>query len=539
MNLYKYIYPYIFRHKGMFLTYFIFSLLVWGLSLYNPYLIGIFVDSLKDISIGANENEASKILLILFFSWGIQVISSFFNGIISSRFFIKAEFDVKNHVFMHLKQLPLSYLGKNSASYFTQLINNDSKAITDFVVQSTLSLITTFLSLIYILIFMSKLSMQMTILIILLIPVYFISYNIFKGSLYETNLVFKENQNEFFSKMNHQLSHIKYIKIHGIFEESNSEVIDKFNPVFSSEMKYVHMKQRYVAIGNLSRFLINIVIFSYSAKEILKGNMSLGTFTMINTYSAILISNVSYALSYGSSYQSALVAYNRLQSILSSEIEADGDALIHIVDNIVIDNLSFSYDGTKEVLCKINNTFEKGKIYVFTGPNGAGKSTLYSLLIGLIRGFDGSISINGINITDINMTNFRKNKCAVVLQEPDLYFDSIKENLNIVDHDLFSQLAEKLNFCKFVNGLENEIDFSLSKNSSNVSGGEKQKIAVLGALSKNAEVVILDEPTSALDQNSIKNLYNILKKEKQDKIIIIITHNLDIVEIADEVIDIF
>jgi len=538
MKLYRFIFPFILSHKWFFLAYFILSLIIWGLSLYNPYLVGIFVDAMKDISVNTSATNSLSILHYLFLSWGIQVVVSFLNGVISSRLFIRTEFDVKNNIFMHLKQLPLSFLGENSSSYYTQLINNDSKALTDFVIQSTFLLITTFMSLCYILVYMSKLSIQMTGLIISLIPIYFLSYFCFKKPLYKTNLVFKENQNKFFAKMNHQLLYLKYLKIHGLFKESNEEISSGFKPVFSSEMKYVYIKQGYTAVGNLSRFLINIVIFSYSAREILRNNMTLGTFTMINTYSSILISNISYTLSYGSSYQNALVAYNRLQKILTSEVEQEGKMIIDTVEKIDIKNLHFAYNSTKKIINDINFSLSKGKLYVLSGQNGAGKSTLYSLLIGLVHGFDGVISINDICISDINMSHFRKEKCAVVLQEPDLYYGSIRENLNIVNEDFFYYLSERLNFSSFLHTLQDDIDFSLTNDSSNISGGEKQKIAIISALNKNAELVILDEPTSALDQNSIYNLYRILEDEKQNKIIIIITHNSDIVSIADEVLNI-
>jgi ATP-binding cassette subfamily C protein len=499
-------------------------------------LVGIFVDSLKNTLI-EYENNTFRILIILFISWGIQILADFINDITSAKLYTKAEFDIKYHVFTHLKRLPLSYLSENSSAYFTERINNDSQNLTAFAIQSIMSILTTVLSFVYIAIYMFQLNKIMTILIFGLIPVYFVFYNFFKKPLYNANFKFREIQNNFFSKMHHQLEFIKYIKLNGIFDSTDSKVIQSFGPFLSSKMKYIWIKQTYGIIDSIAKYMINSIIFLYSAKEILISNMTLGTFIIINTYSQILMSNISYALNYSESYQSALVSYHRLRNILDAEREIEGKISIGELHNIEISDLSFSYDNERMVLRNLNLKLEKNKIYVLLGKNGSGKSTLYTLLLGLLYNYSGKIKINGVNIKDINMSQFRESKCAVVLQEPELYFDSVRDNLNIESDSRFRNIATQFNFNQFIDTLDEGLDFSIQRNPDNISGGEKQKIAIIGALNKTAELLIMDEPTSALDKKSIWNLYDILKKEKANKIIIIITHHSDFVKIADEVIN--
>lgn len=142
----------------------------------------------------------------------------------------------------------------------------------------------------------------------------------------------------------------------------------------------------------------------------------------------------------------------------------------------------------------------------------------------------GNVFYNNINIQDLNLYNTRKYKIAVVDQETIFFFDSIEENFNVC--------VNETDYTKYLNYIDKfEIHLPEESNNANMqsylSGGEKQKISIINALLKNSEVLFLDEPTSALDKKSVNILKSELLRLKKNRIIVLISHDNRLRELAD------
>jgi ATP-binding cassette subfamily C protein len=263
--------------------------------------------------------------------------------------------------------------------------------------------------------------------------------------------------------------------------------------------------------------------------------MTLGDFTILNNYQSTLLQALVVIFSFGSEYQKALVSYNRLKKIFNIEENKDGIVNIQSVDSIKICELSYKIENNV-LFENVNINLEKGNIYCISGKNGTGKSTLLDILSGVNYDYEGNIYYNGIDIKNISVTDTRKYNLSFLEQEPVLISNDLYENLTLgldnVDRnrilDLFNELFEKPmeEFCKREDAsLQDELK---------MSGGEKQKVSLIRALYKPADVMLLDEPTSALDSKSKIKLINILNRCKKEKIIIIITHDRDLLSVADK-----
>jgi len=200
------------------------------------------------------------------------------------------------------------------------------------------------------------------------------------------------------------------------------------------------------------------------------------------------------------------------------------------INLIEFKNVSFSYDNHSEIFKNINIKFEKGNIYGIKGINGSGKSTLTDLLTGLLEPNTGSIFADEILIKDD--THSWQNNVSYLSQSFFLFNDSIKNNITLnfennqmIDKNLYEFSIKKTKLNDLVDQKIEGDNFQILDFGKNLSGGQRQKIALSRILYKNSDIFIMDEASSAMDQQSSKNINDLLQSIKKDKIIIIISHS--------------
>lgn len=199
------------------------------------------------------------------------------------------------------------------------------------------------------------------------------------------------------------------------------------------------------------------------------------------------------------------------------------------MESRAIDNLSYE--------------FVKGRIYAFSGKNGIGKTTFLKLMMGLyIDEREGKILYDGVPVEEIDMINVRRRLIGYVEQDPLLLESSITYNINYCGDEErpdggtaeIAEYGRLLNLEKIISG---EADsFIINWGNNNLSGGECQKIAIIRALYKRPKLLIMDEPTASLDKASKKGLLEYLKTLKDKTIIIIVTHDEEVLSACDEVV---
>lgn len=172
--------------------------------------------------------------------------------------------------------------------------------------------------------------------------------------------------------------------------------------------------------------------------------------------------------------------------------------------------------------------FKKGNTYAIVGGSGCGKSTIANLLYRLWDVDNGEIYINNHRISEINLSNLRKN-ISIVSQETVIFSGTIKENILInkktIDKEL-EKICKSVGLEEFINTLEEGINTEIGERGVKISGGQKQRISIARAILNDSSVLIFDEATSALDNISQNNIIENLKDYLKDKIVIMIAHRL-------------
>ncbi|KTS69917.1 multidrug ABC transporter ATPase, partial [Paenibacillus jamilae] len=366
---------------------------------------------------------------------------------------------------------------------------------------------------------------------------------VFRKKLYKANLKYKKEANEYYSKKVEQINKLVFIKKNVLFNEMNERLNKAFNSLFRVATSQV--KTNYI-FSNLNQFILiicYIFVIGIGGHKVVIGQMSVGQFTIINTYLSMIISSTSYLLSLASSYQETKVSIERLNDIMKSENDIYGSATLVELEKISIKKLGVKYSG-ESVFRDFSYDFSKGEIYGICGHNGSGKTTLLNTMIGLYSDlYTGEIAFNNCSIKDLDMLNMRRFKISYVEQNPEFLNLPIEEYLKF-GINFSKETASNQNELINAFGLEGMITKSnlenilINENGSNFSGGEKQKLSLIRALSKDSFLTILDEPTSALDSKSVSGLVEILTKQKSRKITIVVSHDQRLLAACDHILNI-
>lgn len=243
-----------------------------------------------------------------------------------------------------------------------------------------------------------------------------------------------------------------------------------------------------------------------------------------------------YWITSGVEYQKRYAEFYELR-----EEEAAQDTIFD-AEKIIFSDVSFRYsDNSPYVLRHLNLILEKGKHYAIVGENGAGKTTLMKILLGFYREYEGEIRVDGKELRSIyNEDKF----ISPVFQNFMKYQVSVRENLgmdlseNLTDEKITEWLEYfDLDFLKNIGEMGYDTPLGrLSGQNKDLSGGQWQKLAIIRALSRNTEWLILDEPTAALDPMAETSLYELFLKAMEEKTSVIITHRLGAARLADEVL---
>ena len=237
----------------------------------------------------------------------------------------------------------------------------------------------------------------------------------------------------------------------------------------------------------------------------------------------------------------AVSAASRAEEILAVktvEIKQEGKHNMS-QDSIVLEDVSFSYEGRKEVLHHVNIKIEKSKITALVGLSGCGKSTVASMLMKFIYPSSGAVYLNGKDYACMNRKEIGE-YIVMVPQTVNLFSDTIRNNLllanpSATDEKLWQVLRE-VSLDKHIRRMSEGLDTMVSESGSNLSGGQKQMMGIARALLTDAEYIIFDEATSAVDPESEKIIWQCIEKLSKKRTLIIISHRLSAIRHADQII---
>ena len=343
-------------------------------------------------------------------------------------------------------------------------------------------------------------------------------------------------------------------KIIRAFDNSKKER-DKFNDVAQEYTdNYIIINKKFALLSPMAFALMSIVItliIFFGAMKVLNNTLEIGSITAIVEYSLTTIAALIMSSMVLVQMPKAVVSIERIEEVLNvtSEIKdkeelKDNSYYENILKqnpiSLTFDNVCFRYKGAeKQILKNISFSVKAGERFAIVGATGSGKSTIAKVLLRLNDIESGRILINGVNTLDLPL-NCLRNQISYTPQKAYIFSGKIKDNFRFTNKDMTDEemikIAKIAQSYDFIDSLPDKFDSFVAQGGVNFSGGQKQRLSIARALSKDANIYLFDDSFSALDYATDAKLRKELKTFLKDKITIIIAQRLNTIADADKII---
>ena len=342
------------------------------------------------------------------------------------------------------------------------------------------------------------------------------------------------------------LTGISVIRVFGR-EKYEEERFDKENTVLKNEQLFIN--RTLSALMPMIMLIMNgiaLLIIWVGGKNIDAGSIQVGDMMAFITYTMQIVMSFLFFTFLMMQLPRAEVAAGRINEVLETEVTVvdneniDDSKLQDVKGTLKFDNVSFTFDGADSpVLSNISFEAEAGKTTAIIGSTGSGKSTLLHLIPRYFDASEGEISIDGVNIRDINLNKLR-DILGFVPQKGVLFSGNIESNIKFADENItdeqMKKAAEIAQAIEFINEKEDKFNSEISQGGSNVSGGQKQRLSIARALAKNPKILLFDDSFSALDYKTDVKLRKTLRKEMAGVTTIIVAQRIATILNADKII---
>lgn len=452
--------------------------------------------------------------------------------------------DIRLEIYAKILRLPLSFFSEERKGDILARVSTDVNEVDSSITNSLDMLIK---NPIFIVIYFSTLiaiSWQLTLFTLLVVP--FLAWGI--GSigrkLKRKSLYAQSKWSDGLSQIEETLGGLRIIKAFIAEDKMNRRFVAVNNEYRNAALK-VAIRQS--AAHPVSEFLgtcMIVVVIWFGGSLILSDNSPIDASTFIY-YLVILYSMLQPLKDFskaGYSIPKGLASMERINKILNAENnirEKESPVQISgLNESIVFKDVSFSYNGEREILKHINLKIEKGRTIALVGQSGSGKSTLVDLIPRYHDVQSGEILIDGVNIKDMSIHSLRS-IIGNVNQEAILFNDTVYNNIAFgvenATQEQVEQAAKIANAHDFIMEMEDGYNTNIGDRGCRLSGGQRQRISIARAVLKNPPVLILDEATSALDTESEKLVQDALERLMKSRTTIAIAHRLSTIKNADEI----
>jgi ATP-binding cassette subfamily B protein len=544
-----YLNKYFIKYKFRFLLGILITIVAQIFSLFTPKLISKSLNIIEEYiknPIKDSNLIKQELLLSLGLIIGATIIAGFLTFLMRQTLIVMSryiEFDLKNEVFQHYERLSQSFYKQNRTGDLMNRISEDVGKVRMYVGPAVMYTINTFIRFAIVILYMYNVSPKLTLYTLLPLPL--LSYCIFKLSseINKRSTIYQENLSNLSSFSQEIFSGIRVIKAYAL-EGQNKKIFNNL----SQESREKNMRLAIVnaLFGPLMILLIglsNLVVIYFGGMMYIEGTIpNIGTIAEFILYVNMLTWPVASIGWVSSLVQEAEASQKRINEFLKIEPEIQNKNPNHAIlkGTIEFKNVSFSYEETNiQALNNISFKVEKAETLAILGKTGSGKSTILSLICRLYDVENGSVTIDGVKLAELNLYDLR-NSIGIVPQDAFLFSDSIKNNIKFgkeeaTDEEVVESAKKAVVHNNIIN-FKNQYETILGERGITLSGGQKQRVSIARAIIKDPEILLFDDCLSAVDTETEEQILNNLFEICKNKTTIIVSHRVSSAKNADKII---
>ena len=451
--------------------------------------------------------------------------------------------DLRRQVQAHIGRLPVTYYDANRSGALVSRIMSDVEGVRNLVGTGLVEFAGGLMTAAFAFVILIKISAFMTLLAFGILGVFALALQLAFKTI---RPIFRERGKinaEVTGRLTESLGGVRVIK--GYHAEAREEKV--FASGVERLLQNVLKTLTAMSVMSLSSTtllgVVSGIIMFLSARQILAGTMTVGTFATYTAFLAILVSPIFQIVQIGTQLTEALAGLERTREILDERPEDRDPKRVRRLDGIrgevAFENVDFAYDTGKTVLHGIAFHSDPGTVTALVGPSGAGKSTIIGLIASFYAPTTGTVRVDGVDLSTVRLDSYRTH-LGIVLQETFLFDGTIRENVAFSRPDATDE--QILAACRiarvdeFAEEFEKKYDTVVGERGVRLSGGQKQRVSIARAILADPRILILDEATSSLDSESEALIQEGLSYLMQGRTTFVIAHRLSTIRRADQIL---
>lgn len=532
---------YITGDKGILAAAALFALLGSGLGLAAPVIFGRAIDAIS----ASQMTELLQLLLLLSLVYIFSALLQWAVPLLSARVAGHTVEKLRHEIFSKLNKLPIKFFDTHKHGDIMSVLTNDMDSISDGISQSLDQILTGSVTVLGTLIIMFFINVYIALAVLIITPV---SILIAKYITSRSSKMFREQQRLVGSLGafgEETVSGMKTVKAFGAEEENGKH----FTHINGELYKTAQKAQFYSALVNPTTRVINNI--SYIAVGVLGsllvlnggGKMTVGTIATMLTYATQFAKPINEITAVTTQLQNALAGCRRVFALLDEPEEtpdpSPASQLAAVRGEVHFDHVRFGYTPEHTLIENMDLETAPGKVVAIVGPTGSGKTTVVNLLMRFYDPSKGTISIDGIPITEVSRESLRRS-ITMVLQDTWLFQGTIHENIAYgcpdASREEVEQAAKEAYAHSFIMRLPHGYDTVISGDGSGLSQGQQQLLTIARAMLADAPILVLDEATSSVDLRTEQKIQKAFNAIMQGHTCFVIAHRLSTIKNADTII---
>lgn len=456
----------------------------------------------------------------------------------------KILYDIRDQLFSHIQKLSFKFYSNNRSGEIISRIINDVEQTKNFVITGLMNIWLDLATLLIAVAIMLNMNVKLTLVSLIMFPIYAICVKYFFGNLRELTKVRSQALAHVQGYLHERVGGMSLVQSFAI-EDYEQEQFDRQNSHFLNKaIDHTKWNAKSFAWINTITDIAPIIVIGFAGYEVLQGNLTIGTMAAFIAYQEKLYGPLRRLVTSSTTLTQSIASMDRMFELLDEEYDIiDHPHAIECKNTkgyITFENVHFTYNEKEpEVLSNINLEVKNGMTVAFVGMSGGGKSTLASLIPRFYDVTRGRILLDNKDIKEYTVKSLRSS-IGMVQQDTILFSDSVKSNILIGKPDATDEevilAAKASNAHDFIMSLPQGYDTKVGERGIKLSGGQKQRIAIARVFLKNPPILILDEATSALDLTSEQFIQESLDVLAKNRMTFVIAHRLSTITHADLIV---